>query len=102
MLNKWVFKKKIYFIPLPGGEVDDDDDDEGMGRDWLDWIYVLSRMVVLLSIVYFYSTVSRFMIVVCIAMLLYLWVFLCLGSFFYTDWNFFCVAKVTFIENNKF
>ncbi|XP_063614917.1 homocysteine-responsive endoplasmic reticulum-resident ubiquitin-like domain member 2 protein [Penaeus indicus] len=56
-----------------GGEVDDDDDDEGMGRDWLDWIYVLSRMVVLLSIVYFYSTVSRFMIVVCIAMLLYLY-----------------------------
>ncbi|XP_071528314.1 homocysteine-responsive endoplasmic reticulum-resident ubiquitin-like domain member 2 protein [Panulirus ornatus] len=56
-----------------GGEVEDDDDDEGMGRDWLDWIYVLSRMLVLLSIVYFYSTLSRFMIVVCIAMLLYLY-----------------------------
>ncbi|KAG7163599.1 homocysteine-responsive endoplasmic reticulum-resident ubiquitin-like domain member 2 protein [Homarus americanus] len=56
-----------------GGEVDDDDDDEGMGRDWLDWIYVLSRMLVLLSIVYFYSTLSRFMIVICIAMLLYLY-----------------------------
>ncbi|XP_045600306.1 homocysteine-responsive endoplasmic reticulum-resident ubiquitin-like domain member 2 protein isoform X2 [Procambarus clarkii] len=56
-----------------GGEVEDDDDDEGMGRDWLDWIYVLSRMLVLLSIVYFYSTLSRFMVVVCIAMLLYLY-----------------------------
>ncbi|KAK8724637.1 hypothetical protein OTU49_011182 [Cherax quadricarinatus] len=56
-----------------GGEVEDDDDDEGMGRDWLDWIYVLSRMLVLLSIVYFYSTLSRFMIVVAIAMLLYLY-----------------------------
>ncbi|KAK4317131.1 hypothetical protein Pmani_011765 [Petrolisthes manimaculis] len=56
-----------------GGEPDDDDDDEGMGRDWLDWIYVLSRMMVLLSIVYFYSTLSRFMFVICIAMLLYLY-----------------------------
>ncbi|XP_066959273.1 homocysteine-responsive endoplasmic reticulum-resident ubiquitin-like domain member 2 protein [Macrobrachium rosenbergii] len=56
-----------------GGEVEDDDENEGLGRDWLDWIYVLSRMVVLLSVVYFYSTVSRFMIVVCIALLLYLY-----------------------------
>lgn len=56
-----------------GGEVEDDDENEGMGRDWLDWIYVLSRMVVLLSVVYFYSTISRFMVVVCIAMMLYLY-----------------------------
>ncbi|KAK7047737.1 Homocysteine-responsive endoplasmic reticulum-resident ubiquitin-like domain member 2 [Halocaridina rubra] len=56
-----------------GGEVEDDDENEGMGRDWLDWVYVLSRMIVLLSVVYFYSTISRFMIVVCIALLLYLY-----------------------------
>lgn len=96
-----MFSRNLLF-PLPGGEVEDDDDDEGMGRDWLDWIYVLSRMVVLLSIVYFYSTVSRFMIVVCIAMLLYLWVFLCLwDNLFILIVEWFSMAKVTCKEKNK-
>lgn len=58
-----------------GGEVDEEDEngEEGVGRDWLDWVYMASRCAVLLSIVYFYSTPSRFMLVICIAMLLYLY-----------------------------
>ncbi|CAL4105987.1 unnamed protein product [Meganyctiphanes norvegica] len=57
-----------------GGEVDEEEEgEEGVGRDWLDWIYMASRCAVLLSIVYFYSTPSRFMLVICIAMLLYLY-----------------------------
>ncbi|XP_034366134.1 homocysteine-responsive endoplasmic reticulum-resident ubiquitin-like domain member 2 protein isoform X2 [Arvicanthis niloticus] len=34
--------------------------DEDLNRDWLDWVYTLSRAAVLLSIVYFYSSFSRF------------------------------------------
>eukprot|EP00058_Branchiostoma_floridae_P008597 XP_002594085.1 hypothetical protein BRAFLDRAFT_68474 [Branchiostoma floridae] len=45
-----------------GGMVMDDDDDEEGNRDWLDWLYTLSRAAVLLSIVYFYSTTSRFVL----------------------------------------
>lgn len=46
-----------------GGPVFDDEDDEEGNRDWLDWVYTLSRFAVLLSIVYFYSTISRFVLV---------------------------------------
>ncbi|KAK3581183.1 hypothetical protein CHS0354_024717, partial [Potamilus streckersoni] len=48
-----------------GGAVVDDDDEFGQ-RDWLDYIYTFSRLLVLISIVYFYSTPSRFlMVLVC-------------------------------------
>ena len=40
-----------------------DDDEEGGNRDWLDWVYTLSRFGVLISIVYFYSTFNRFVLV---------------------------------------
>lgn len=38
----------------------EEDDEEFEQRDWLDYIYVFFRFLVLLSIVYFYSSVSRF------------------------------------------
>lgn len=54
-----------------GGAVLNDDE---MNRDWLDWLYTLSRVGVLLSIVYFYSSFSRFVMVVGAMLLVYLWV----------------------------
>lgn len=64
-------------VPLVGGdqanpvrqEADDDDDEN---RDWLDLFYWLSRAVVLFSVVYFYSSFTRFILVVGIAILMYL------------------------------
>lgn len=50
---------------LPGGQ--------GQNRDWIDWIYFGSRLMVLLSIVYFYSTLARFLLVTGIGMAMYLW-----------------------------
>ncbi|XP_061530742.1 homocysteine-responsive endoplasmic reticulum-resident ubiquitin-like domain member 2 protein [Phycodurus eques] len=41
-------------------------------RDWLDWLYALFRVCVLLSFVYFYSTFGRFVVVVGAMMLVYL------------------------------
>ncbi|KAF3819261.1 hypothetical protein GH733_013411 [Mirounga leonina] len=34
--------------------------EEDFNRDWLDWMYTFSRAAILLSIVYFYSSFSRF------------------------------------------
>lgn len=65
-----------------GGPVDDDDEDEFGQRDWLDWVYTFSRFGVLLSIVYFYSTMSRFIVVFLFFFVVYLWVFT-KTSFFY-------------------
>ncbi|XP_067135815.1 uncharacterized protein [Centruroides vittatus] len=56
-----------------GGPLLDDDDDEFRNRDWLDWFYILSRGLVLFSIVYFYSSPGRFMIVIGLAILAYLY-----------------------------
>lgn len=46
--------------------------DEDLNRDWLDWVYAASRAVVLLSLVYFYSSFSRFVMVTGAMLLLYL------------------------------
>ena len=54
-----------------GGAVMNDDE---LNRDWLDWLYTVSRAGVLLSIVYFYSSFSRFVMVVGAMLLVYLWV----------------------------
>lgn len=48
-------------------------DDEDVNRDWLDWFYWMSRAVVLFSIVYFYSSFSRFLVVVGLALIMYLY-----------------------------
>ena len=46
-----------------GGVVDDDDEEDNEHRDWLDYIFVSFRFLVLVSIVYFYSSLSRFIYV---------------------------------------
>lgn len=46
--------------------------EEDLNRDWLDWVYTLSRAAVLLSIVYFYSSFSRFIMVMGAMLLVYL------------------------------
>lgn len=52
-----------------GGPVLNDDE---LNRDWLDWLYTVSRAGVLLSIVYFYSSFSRFVMVAGAMLLVYL------------------------------
>ncbi|XP_015212427.2 homocysteine-responsive endoplasmic reticulum-resident ubiquitin-like domain member 2 protein isoform X1 [Lepisosteus oculatus] len=46
--------------------------EEDLNRDWLDWVYTFSRAAILLSIVYFYSSFSRFVMVVGAMLLVYL------------------------------
>lgn len=46
--------------------------EEDFNRDWLDWVYTFSRAAVLLSIVYFYSSLSRFIMVMGAMLLVYL------------------------------
>ncbi|XP_036049713.1 homocysteine-responsive endoplasmic reticulum-resident ubiquitin-like domain member 2 protein [Onychomys torridus] len=46
--------------------------EEDFHRDWLDWVYTFSRAAVLLSIVYFYSSFSRFIMVMGAMLLVYL------------------------------
>ncbi|KAJ0066471.1 hypothetical protein NL108_013504, partial [Boleophthalmus pectinirostris] len=52
-----------------GGAVLNEDE---LNRDWLDWLYTVSRAAVLLSIVYFYSSFSRFVMVLGAMLLVYL------------------------------
>uniref|UniRef100_A0A8C6WID5 Homocysteine-responsive endoplasmic reticulum-resident ubiquitin-like domain member 2 protein n=1 Tax=Neogobius melanostomus TaxID=47308 RepID=A0A8C6WID5_9GOBI len=52
-----------------GGEVLNEDE---LNRDWLDWVYTFSRAAILLSIVYFYSSFSRFVMVLIAMVVLYL------------------------------
>ncbi|KAK6491687.1 homocysteine-responsive endoplasmic reticulum-resident ubiquitin-like domain member 2 protein isoform X1 [Huso huso] len=52
-----------------GGPVINDD---GLNQDWLDWMYTFSRAAILLSIVYFYSSFSRFVMVMGAMLLVYL------------------------------
>ncbi|KAM6946178.1 homocysteine-responsive endoplasmic reticulum-resident ubiquitin-like domain member 1 protein [Aplochiton taeniatus] len=53
-----------------GGPVMEDEED--VNRDWLDWVYTASRLGVFLSIVYFYSSLSRFVLVMSSLLLMYL------------------------------
>lgn len=55
-----------------GGAMMDDDEEENMNRDWLDWVYTLSRFSVLLSIVFYYSSFPRFVMVLFFGVLIYL------------------------------
>ena len=58
-----------------GGVMEEDDMNAGADRDRdiLDWMYLTSRVVLLLSIVYFYSSIARFLLVACLAGLVYLY-----------------------------
>ena len=55
------------------GAVEDDEDGVGGQRDILDWFYVASRVLVLFSIVYFYSSLARFALVAGVCVVLYLY-----------------------------
>lgn len=47
-------------------------EDAAFNRDWLDFFYMLSRIVVLFGIVYFYSSPLRFLIVTFLGFAIYL------------------------------
>lgn len=61
--------------PGGGGGIQqaDNDNENPRNRDWLDWLYTSLRAFMLLSIVYFYSSTSRFVMVTLLAFLLYLY-----------------------------
>jgi hypothetical protein len=50
-----------------------EDDDEVENRDWLDWFYWMSRSIVLIAIVYFYSSFTRLALVFTLAIIMYLY-----------------------------
>lgn len=52
---------------------DDEEDEDNANRDWLDKIYTLCRIGVLLSIFWFYSSTSRFLLLVLTFVLIYLY-----------------------------
>lgn len=54
-----------------GGMVEDDDDEFGQ-RDWLDYLYTFSRFMILVTIVYFYSNFTRFLMVFAFFVVVYL------------------------------
>lgn len=52
--------------PLPqvdGVAQGDEEDGARQARDWLDWLYITSRMAILLGVMYYYSSLPRFMLV---------------------------------------
>lgn len=55
-----------------GGMEEEDDDFNGQ-RDVLDWFYIASRVLVLFSIVYFYSSFARFAFVTALGLIAYFW-----------------------------
>ncbi|KAK3741756.1 hypothetical protein QZH41_008851 [Actinostola sp. cb2023] len=56
-----------------GGIADDDDDEENLNNDWLDKIYTLCRVAILLSIVWFYSSTGRFLMLILSVVLIYMY-----------------------------
>lgn len=59
--------------PQPAVQQQPPRDAENQERDWLDHFYMLSRIMVLFSIVYFYSSPLRFFFVVLLGFSLYLY-----------------------------
>ncbi|NXP03857.1 HERP1 protein, partial [Thinocorus orbignyianus] len=49
-----------------------EEEEEGGNRDWLDWLYSATLFYVFVNIVYFYSSVSRFLLVMGGTVLMYL------------------------------
>ena len=56
-----------------GPLVDEEEDEENPNRDWLDKIYTLCRIGILLSIFWFYSSTSRFLMLIVTFVLIYLY-----------------------------
>ncbi|ESO10222.1 hypothetical protein HELRODRAFT_190416 [Helobdella robusta] len=61
-----------------GGALMLEDDDDGRNRDWLDWAYVILRFSMLMCILYFYSTPTKFLtfILLSVLFLLLVWCFM--------------------------
>jgi len=55
-----------------GPLVNDDDEDEMRNRDWLDWVYMFIRLLLLLCILYFYSSFDRFIATMALVVIVYL------------------------------
>lgn len=57
-----------------GGAMFDDDDENGEERrDWLDWIHTFLRATVMLSIMYFYSSTIRILMISLLGVIIYLY-----------------------------
>lgn len=56
-----------------GGVADDDEEEENLNNDWLDKIYTLCRISILLSIVWFYSSTGRFLMLILSVTLIYMY-----------------------------
>ncbi|XP_012217250.1 homocysteine-responsive endoplasmic reticulum-resident ubiquitin-like domain member 2 protein [Linepithema humile] len=65
-------------------------EDVAFNRDWLDFFYMLSRIIVLFGIVYFYSSPLRFLIVTFLGFAIYLY-----------QGGFFRVQPILLAENNN-
>ncbi|XP_033226695.1 homocysteine-responsive endoplasmic reticulum-resident ubiquitin-like domain member 2 protein isoform X2 [Belonocnema kinseyi] len=78
-------------VPQDAADLGAGDEAGGLlNRDWLDFFYMLSRIVVLFSIVYFYSSPIRFLIVAFLGFAMYLY-----------QGGFFRVHPVFLPENNN-
>ena len=53
--------------------MEDEDDINGGQRDVLDWCYVATRVLVLFSVVYFYSSLARFALAAGLGIIFYLY-----------------------------
>ena len=70
-------RPEIVRMNAQGGPVanDDEDEDEMRNRDWLDWVYMFVRFLLLLCILYFYSSFDRFLATIVLIVVIYLSVF---------------------------
>jgi len=57
-----------------GPLANDDEEDEMRNRDWLDWVYTFIRFLLLLCILYFYSSFDRFIATLSLVVIVYLYV----------------------------
>ncbi|KAL5234950.1 hypothetical protein ACI65C_002360 [Semiaphis heraclei] len=58
---------------LPANNANINVQDAGPNQDWLDWLYVSSRVFIFISVLYFYSSPGRFIVVAGFALILYLY-----------------------------
>lgn len=68
-------RPEIVRMNAQGGPLanDDEDEDEMRNRDWLDWVYVFVRFLLLLCILYFYSSFDRFLATTVLIVVIYLY-----------------------------
>jgi len=66
-------RQEVVRMNAQGGPIANDDDDDDMGnRDWLDWVYTFIRFMLLLCILYFYSSFDRFIATMVLVVIVYL------------------------------